>query len=88
MEGKGKSGEKKEKNMIPPRRGQIKEKIFEELGEKILNMTFGGGGDAKKNQVFPSSKDYIFDPPTKRSWIDGGIIEQALANNGFGERWM
>ena len=65
MEGKGKSGEKKAKNMIPPRRGQIKEKIFEELGEKILNMTFGGG-DAKKKQVSPSSQDYIFVPPTNR----------------------
>ncbi|GJW37977.1 hypothetical protein Tco_0060897, partial [Tanacetum coccineum] len=43
MDGKGKSAEKKEKTMIPPRRGQVKERIFEELGEKILNMTLGGG---------------------------------------------
>ncbi|PWA72048.1 hypothetical protein CTI12_AA149260 [Artemisia annua] len=56
MDGKGKSVEKKEKTMIPPRRGQVKERIFEELGEKILNMKLGGG-NVRKNQVASSSSE-------------------------------
>ncbi|KAI3816088.1 hypothetical protein L1987_15776 [Smallanthus sonchifolius] len=67
MESKGKSGEKKEKSIVPPRRGQIKEKIFKELRDKILNMTHGGGGHVRKNQVSSSSQDYHFVPPTKKS---------------------
>lgn len=66
MDGKGKSGEKKEKTMIPPRRGQVKERIFEELGEKFLNLTLGGGGNVKKKQGSSSSQDSTFVPPTKR----------------------
>ncbi|KAI3695878.1 hypothetical protein L1987_78881 [Smallanthus sonchifolius] len=68
MESKGKSGEKIEKSIIPPRRGQIKVKIFEELKDKILNMTHGGGGEhVRKNQVSSSSQNYAFVPPTKKS---------------------
>ncbi|MFS7960589.1 hypothetical protein Hanom_Chr08g00704851 [Helianthus anomalus] len=57
MDGKGKNGEKKEKTMIPPRRGQVKERIFHELGEKIHKIKLGGGGNVRQNQVSSSSED-------------------------------
>nr|GEW61293.1 hypothetical protein [Tanacetum cinerariifolium] len=65
MDGKWKSAEKKEKTMIPPRRGQVKERIFEDLGEKILNMTLGGG-NVKKKQVASSSEDSIYVSSNKK----------------------
>ncbi|KAK1415634.1 hypothetical protein QVD17_31418 [Tagetes erecta] len=65
MEGKGKNEVKKEKAMIPPKRGQIKEKIFQELGEKIFNIKIGGGEKVRGNQVSSSSQDYTFVSPTK-----------------------
>ncbi|KAI3817705.1 hypothetical protein L1987_11503 [Smallanthus sonchifolius] len=43
--------------MIPPRRGQIKERIFHEFGEKIRNMTLGGRGNVRENQVSSSSQE-------------------------------
>ncbi|KAI3731044.1 hypothetical protein L1987_62227 [Smallanthus sonchifolius] len=43
--------------MIPPRRGQIKEMIFHEFGEKIRNMTLVGGGNVRQNQVSSSSQE-------------------------------
>ncbi|CAK9142955.1 unnamed protein product [Ilex paraguariensis] len=39
---------RREKAMLPPRRGQLTAKVFEELVESVMNMTTGGFG--KKNQ--------------------------------------
>lgn len=65
MESKWKIEEKRKKTTLPPRRGQIKEKIFEELKDKITK-TLGGGGNVRKNQVSSSSQDHACVLPTKK----------------------
>ncbi|KAI7745121.1 hypothetical protein M8C21_003760 [Ambrosia artemisiifolia] len=74
MESKEKNEEKKEESIIPPRRGLIKRKIFEELRGKFCPKTHGGGGIVRKNQVSSSSQDYMFIPPTQTN-KERGLME-------------